>query len=92
MTGPIDQDHPVIFGKPVAKRLPHGLQIGAGAVDHHDRGPGGIARPDIDDVEGSTRNLDQLALRGPGTLQQDDASLCDQRQDRQRRHDACQYH
>ena len=55
MAGSIDQDHPVIFGKPVAERLPHAFEIGTGAVDHHDRGAGGIARPDIDDVEGAAR-------------------------------------
>ncbi len=82
----------MLFGKPAAERLPHAFEIGAGAVDHHDRGACGIARPDIDDVESAARHFDDLALRGIGARQQEDASLRDQRQDHQRGHDACQYH
>jgi len=77
----------MVFGKPVAEWLPHRLQIGAGAMDHHDRGTGGIARPDIDDVEACAGDLDGLALRGIDALQDKHADLRGQRQDRQRRHD-----
>ena len=51
MPGTIDQDHAVIFGKPVAERLSHDLQIRTRAMDHHERRTVDVARPDIDDVE-----------------------------------------
>ncbi len=56
-------------------------------MDHHDWRTGGIARPDIDDVECCAGDLDHLALRGIGALQGKDTGLRDQRQDRERRHD-----
>ena len=61
-------------------------------MDHHDRRAGGIARPDIEDVEACAGNLDHPALRRIGALQDKDTGLRDQRQNRQRRHDNDGYH
>jgi hypothetical protein len=60
-------------------------------VDHHDR-RSGIARPDVEHVEAGAGDLDHPALRGKSALQDQDAGLCDQRQDRQRHQDEDQYH
>jgi hypothetical protein len=87
VAGTVDQDHPMIFGEPVAERLAHDLEIRARAMDHHDRRTGRIARPDIEDVQAGAGNLDHPALRGIGALQDEDTGPRDQRQDRQRRHD-----
>ena len=73
--------------KPVAERLPHGLQVRTGAMDHHNRRTGSIARADFDDVERCAGHLDHPALRGISALQDNDTGLRDQRQDQQRRHD-----
>ena len=79
-------------GKPLADRLPHHLEIGTRAMEHHDRRTGRVARADIDDVEGSARHLDHPALGGMGPLAEKNAGLRDQRQHRQRRHDNHYYH
>ena len=42
----------MIFRQPLAERLPHHFEIGARAMQHHDRRTGGVARADIDDVQG----------------------------------------
>ena len=54
----------MVLGEPIAQRLPHGFQVRTRAVDHHDRRTGGVARPEIDDVERRAGDLDRLALRG----------------------------
>ena len=82
----------MVFGKHVAERLPHALQIGAGAMDHHDRRAGGVVRPDIHDMERRAGDLDHPPLRGIGALQGKDARLRGHRQDNQRRHDNECYH
>ena len=87
MAGTVDQDHAVIAGEPFAERLPHHLEIGTRAMEHHDRRTGGVARADIDDMERRARDLDHPALRRIGALQRQNAGLRDQRQHRQRRHD-----
>ncbi len=92
MSGAIDQDHPVPAGKHVAKRTPHHFEIRTRAMDHHDGRTGGIAWPDIDDMERRAGDLDQLALRRIGALQEKHAGLRDQRQHHQRRHDNYCYH
>ena len=74
-------------GKQIAERVPHGFQVGTGAMDHHDGRPGRVARPDVDDIEDGAGNLDRLALRRIGALQEEHAGLRDQRQHRQHRHD-----
>ena len=55
-------------------------------MDHHDRGAGGIARPEIDDVETCAGDVDGLALLRISALQDKHAGLRDQRQNDQRRH------
>ena len=87
VAGTIYQNHPMLAGKPVAERLPHGLQVRAGAMDQHNGRTGSVARPEFDDVERCAGHLDHLALCGIGALQDNDAGLCDQRQDQQRRHE-----
>jgi hypothetical protein len=44
MARTVDQDHAMIFRKPLPDRLPHHLQIRARAMEHHDRQPGSVAR------------------------------------------------
>ena len=56
------------FGKPLADRLPHHLEIGTGAMQHHDRRAGRVARADIDNMEGCAGNLDHPALGRMGPL------------------------
>ncbi len=56
-------------------------------MDHYNRRTGGIARPDVDDVEPCAGDLDHAASRGIGALQGKNAGLRDQCQDCQRRHD-----
>ena len=73
--------------EPFADRLPHHLEIGTCAMQHHDRRTGRVTRADIDDVEGAAGDLDHPALGGMRPLRQPDAGLRDQRQHRQRRHD-----
>ena len=82
----IDQNHPMLPGQQVAERLPHRLEIGARAVDHHHGRTGGIAWTDIDDVKRGPGNLDDPALQRIGALQDQDTGLRDQRQYNQRRH------
>jgi hypothetical protein len=90
--GTIDQDYPTISGEQLAKRLPHHLQIGAGAMDHHDGGTDGIARADVHDVERCAGDLDHPALRGKSALQREHTGLRDQRESSQRRHHNDCYH
>ena len=56
-------------------------------MDHHDGRTGGIARPDVDDIECRAGDLDHLASRRIGALQGKNTGLRDQGQDCQRRHD-----
>ncbi|MGY3123419.1 hypothetical protein ACVWXQ_007356 [Bradyrhizobium sp. S3.14.4] len=37
VTGTVDQDDAMVFGQEVAERTPHRFEIGARAVQHHDR-------------------------------------------------------
>ena len=83
VTGTIDQDHPVVLGKPLAERLAHGFQIGTGAMDHHHGRTGGIARSELDDVQAGAGDLDPLAPRRMNTLDRDNAGLRDQRKRRE---------
>ena len=55
-------------------------------MDHHDRRAGGVARPEIDDVETRAGDVDGLALLRIDALQGQHAGLRDQRQNNQRRH------
>ncbi len=87
VSGTVDQDHAVLPGKPFADRLPHHLEIGTRAMEHHDRRTGRVARADIDDVEGPARHLDHPALGRMGPLAEKNAGLRDQHQHRQRRHE-----
>jgi hypothetical protein len=77
MPGPINQDHPMIPRQQIAERLPHRLEIGTGAMDHHDRWTGSIARPDVDDIERRSGDLDRPALRRISALQDHDTGLRD---------------
>jgi hypothetical protein len=86
MPGTVDQDHAVLSGQPLPDRLPHHLEIGTGAVEHHDRRTGRVVRADIEDVQGSARHLDHPALRRMRPLGKKNADLSDQRQHHQRRH------
>ena len=92
MAGTVDQNHPMGFGEHIAERQPHGLEIGACTMDHDDRRHGGIARTDIDDVQGRPGDIDRLPLRRMGALQDNDTGLGDQGENDQRRHDNDQYH
>ena len=87
MAWAIDQKHPMLAGEHVSERLLHGLEIRAGAMDQHDWRTGRVAGPDIDDVERGAGHLDPHALRGIAALQDDDTSLCNQRQNHQHRHE-----
>ena len=60
----------MVFRQPLAKRLPHHFEIGARAMQHHDRRTGRIARADIDDMKGRAGDLDHPALGGMGPLRQ----------------------
>ena len=80
------------FGEHIAERQPHGFEIGACTMDHDDRRQGGIARADINDVQGCPGDIDHPSLRGMGALQDNDTGLRDQRENNQRRHDNHQYH
>ena len=75
----------MMFGEQVAER-PHRFEIRARAMDHHDRRAGGVARPEIDDVETRAGDVDGLALLRIDALQGKHAGLRDQRQNNQRRH------
>ena len=77
----------MMLGEPLAERPAHHFQIRACAMDHHDGRTGFIARPDLEHVEAGAFDLDHPALGRIGALQRQDAGLCDQRQQRQRRHD-----
>ena len=85
MAGTVDQDDAMLLGQEVAERMPHRFEVGARAVQHHDR-QAGIARADIDDMEHGTFDLDHPALRRKGALHGDNSGLRDQRQQHQRRH------
>jgi hypothetical protein len=61
-------------------------------MDHHHGRTGGVARPDIDDMEFRAGDLDHPALRRIGALQGDHTGLRDQRQGSQRRHDNHERH
>jgi hypothetical protein len=87
MPGPIDQDHPMMFGEPLSKRLPHRFEVRTRAVQHHDRRRSILARPDLDDVQARTFDVEIAALRRMRALQGNDAQLRDGGQHRQRRHD-----
>ncbi len=56
-------------------------------MDHHNGRTGGIARPDVDDVERCAGDLDHPASCGIGVLQGKNTGLRDQGQDCQRRRD-----
>jgi len=56
-------------------------------MEHHDRRPGGVARPELDDMQRGAGDLDHAALRRKTALQEQDTGLRDQRQHGQRRHD-----
>lgn len=63
MAGTIDQNHAAVPGEDVAERPSHRFEIGARAVEHHDR-KARIAGTDIDDVKPRAVDLDHPALRG----------------------------
>ena len=86
----VDQNHAVAAGQQVAERMAHGLEVRTGAVNHHDRHA--AARPNIDDVELPTRDLDQSALTRIEPIERNDPGLRDQRQNSQRHHQACEDH
>jgi len=75
------------FRQGLAERPPHRFEIGTGAMQHHDRRTGGIARTDIEDVEGPAGHLDHSALGRMSPLAEKNAGWRNQRQHRQRRHD-----
>jgi hypothetical protein len=54
-------------------------------MDHHQGRTGGIARPNIEDVDLRAGDLDHPALRGVNALQNQNTEMRDQRQDRQHR-------
>ena len=61
-------------------------------MDDHDRRPGAIAPPDVEDVERGADHLDLLALGGIAALQEKDTGLRDQRQNSQCCHDNYRTH
>ena len=61
-------------------------------MDHHNRRAFGVARPEVEDVQCCTFNLDHAALRRMEALQRKDSRLRDQRQQRERGHDEDGYH
>jgi hypothetical protein len=90
MPGTVDQDHPMISREHLAERLPHHLQIRAGAMDHHDRRAEAIAWPKVDDVEPGAGYPDHPALRRKSTLHGKDTGLRHKDQHRQGyHHDQC---
>jgi hypothetical protein len=86
VAGTVDQDDTMIPGEEIAERPPHRLEVGARAVQHHDR-QARIVRPEIDEVKHGTIDLDHPTLRWKGALHGEDAGLRDQRQHNQRGHD-----
>lgn len=76
----------MLAGEAIAERPPHRFQIGARAVQHHDR-QASVARAEIDDVKHGAVDRDHPALRWKGALHGDDSGLRNQRQQNQRRHD-----
>ncbi len=74
----------------VAERMAHGLEVRTGAVNHHDRHA--AARPNIDDVELPTCDLDQSALTRVEPIERNNPGLRDQRQNSQRHHQAYEDH
>ncbi|GAC1332067.1 MAG: hypothetical protein NVS4B4_00890 [Bradyrhizobium sp.] len=56
-------------------------------MDHHDRRAGGVARPDVHDMERGAGDLDHPPLRGISTLQGHDTDLRYQRERNERYHD-----
>jgi hypothetical protein len=56
-------------------------------MNHQDGRTGGVARPDIEDVEFGVRDLDHPALHRVGALEGKDTGLRRQRQNSQRCHD-----
>ena len=64
------------FASRCANGLPHHFEIGAGAMQHHDRRTGRIARADIDDMKRRAGNLDHPARGGMGPLRSANTPAC----------------
>ena len=66
VAGPVDEDHAIVRGQPVGQRQAHVFEIGARAVQHHDRRRIGWAKlhqvkPAAVDLEEAARGQDGRA-------------------------------
>jgi hypothetical protein len=57
VAGTVDQDDAMGPCQPLAERAHH-FEVGTRAMEHHDRRAGGVARAEIDDVEGTALDLE----------------------------------
>jgi len=86
MAWPVDQNHPVVVRQKIAERLPHRLQVGACAVDHHNGRVSRIVSPQFDHIQDRASDLDRLSPWRVSLLKYNHTGLREQR-----KHCQCRY-